>query len=118
MAWIKKIIGIPTKWKTTPIQAGLSSLLECKQKETSELQKKATKIINYIRENNERTGLHKEESQFVMIPKREAIKRWIRRSIENTHTSNDVRCTVKTLNEIMYSEGEFFKKAMKRSVKL
>ena len=72
----EKIIDIPPKWKATPIRDGLSYLLECKQNETSELQKKA-KIINYVRENNERTGLQKEESQFVMVPKKEGIKRWI-----------------------------------------
>ncbi len=113
----EKIICTPTKWKATPIHNGLSVLLERKKKETSELETKATKIISYIIENSEKTEFQQKESRFVMIPKKEAIVRWIRKALDNTQASNDVMGDLKSLNEIIYYLSKNFKKAMKRGVK-
>jgi sugar-specific transcriptional regulator TrmB len=113
----EKIIGIPTRWRATQIKDGLSFLLERRKKETSEFQTKATKIINKFMENNKIAELQKEDCHFVMIPKNPAIIRRIRKKLEITQASNDVIGNVKTFNEMMYSESEFFKKALKRGVK-
>jgi sugar-specific transcriptional regulator TrmB len=111
----EKIISTPTKWKAIPLQDGLSFLLERRKTETSELQIKSIKIINNFMENNG-VERQKEEFQFVMLEKG-AARRWLLKTLEGTQTSNDIICTVKNFNDILYFLSDFFKKAMKRGVK-
>jgi sugar-specific transcriptional regulator TrmB len=113
-----KIIDIPTKWKATPIRQGVSILLENKKKETSELHKKATKIINDIKGNNNRTKSQEEEQAFKIIPQKITIKNWIPRTIEKTYRNNDVITTMESHNRVMYAQGEAFIKAAKRGVNI
>jgi sugar-specific transcriptional regulator TrmB len=113
----EKVLALPTRWKTIPIEDGLSILLELKKKELSELQKKATKIINFQNENNEKTELE-EEQQFGIISPKEVVRRWIPRRLEDTQVSNDVITELKTFNKIMYFNGDCFRKVLNRGVKL
>ena len=113
----EKIIGIPTRWRATPLRDGLSFLLENREKETSELQTKATKIINYIKEKKERARLREEECQFVMMPGKDAIIKRLIKTIEKTQKSIDVSTTWKRFKSACYRLAEPLEEAWRRGVK-
>ena len=113
----EKIIGIPTRWRATPLRDGLSFLLENREKETSELQTKATKIINYIKEKKERARLGEEECQFVMMPGKDAHLKWLKNRLKDIQKTNDSIITWgddKTVS--FYSDNEI-KELLNRGVK-
>jgi len=114
---IIKIISIPTRWKATPLHDGLSLLLENREKETSELQTKATMIINYIKENNERAEPQEDECQFVMMPGKEAHLKWLKNRLEDTQKTNDTIITWSDHKILSYSCNEEIKEQVNRDVK-
>lgn len=113
----EKIIGIPTRWRATPLRDALSFLLENRKKETSELQKKTTNIINCIKENNKRAGLQEDEYQFVIMPGKDAHLKWLKNRFKGIKKTNDCIITWSDDNFVNYSCGEAIKERLNRGVK-
>jgi sugar-specific transcriptional regulator TrmB len=113
----EKRIGIPTRWRATPLQDGLSFLLENREKETSELQTKATNIINYIRENKERARIQEDELQFVMMPGKDVHLQWLKKRFKHIQKTNDSIVTWSDHKTFMFSCEKELKKQVNRDLK-
>lgn len=114
----QKILTIPTEWKAAPIDEGLAILLERKNKQFSELQKKTTKLLSSFREDNNKRKGHKEKGpNFMIIPGGETHMRWITRKLGKVKKSNDVFVPWDIFKYMMFNESKQFKKLLERDVK-
>ena len=113
----QKILSIPTEWKATPIDEGLTILLERKNKQFSKLQEKTTELLSSFRENNKRTEHRKKEPEFIIIPGGETHIRWITKKIANVKESNDAFVTWNAFQVMMFNESKQFKKLLEKDVK-
>jgi len=113
----EKIIGIPTRWRATPLKDGLSFLLENRKKETSELQTKASKIINFIKENKKRAGFQEDEFQFVMMPGKDAHLKWLKNRFKDIQKTNDSIITWSDNKVVNFYCSKEIKEEVNRGVK-
>jgi sugar-specific transcriptional regulator TrmB len=114
---VEKIIGIPTRWRATPLKDGLSFLLENRKKETSELQTKAAKIIDFIKENNKRAGLQEDEYQFVIMPGKDAHLKWLKNRFKDVQKTNDSIITWSDDKSVSFYFDNEIKKHLNSGVK-
>jgi len=113
---VEKIIAHPLRFRSTPIETGVAILLERKAKKYNELKSKSASLIHSLNKKN----IHKDshlESQFVLIPSREALIKRLTRTIENTQTSIDVSTSWKRFKFACYRLAEPLEKAWLRGVK-
>jgi sugar-specific transcriptional regulator TrmB len=85
---VEKLLGIPIIFKATQLQDGLNTLLKQKNIEHLELQKKATKLVDTIKENSKKTMLEMEK-QFVVIPGKNSHIQWLKNQIKKNQTHSD-----------------------------
>jgi sugar-specific transcriptional regulator TrmB len=114
---VEKIIGIPTRWRATALQDGLSFLLENRKKETSELQTKATKIIEFIRENKKSAGLQEDEYQFVIMPGKDAHLKWLKNRFKDVQKTNDSIITWSDHKTVSFYCDDEIKERLNRGLK-
>lgn len=114
---VEKILGVPTEFKPIPIEDCLFILIERKKSEISETQKKATKLLQNLKEKNSST-LQEEESQFILVPRKGNYFQKMRKVFENSQTSIDAITTSRRFLSIMFIFGQDVEKALKRSVKM
>jgi sugar-specific transcriptional regulator TrmB len=113
---IEKIISHPSKFRAVPIETGMPILLEYKTKEFIELKVKSTSLI---RRMNEKRGNEEpnQESQFILIPFRDALFKRLTKSIKNAQKSIDVATSWKRFNSICYRLAESLDEAWNKGVK-
>ncbi|MEM4243856.1 MAG: helix-turn-helix domain-containing protein [Candidatus Bathyarchaeia archaeon] len=86
---VEKIITRPTEYKPVSVEDCLSILIDSKKSEISENQKKASSLLQKLKKENTYEKVQPrddEESQFILVPEKEAPKR-VKRKIESTQTS-------------------------------
>ena len=113
---VERIIAHPFRFRAVPIETGVSILLEHKAKKYMELKSKSASLIRRINKKN----IHKEsyqESQFVLIPSREALIKRLIKTIEKTQTSIDVSTSWKRFKSGCYRLAEPLEEAWRRGVK-
>ena len=93
---VEKIIDAPIRFRSIPIQVGVSVLLERKSQKLSTLQTEARKLIEDFAKNEPLTITEKE--QFVLIPEREPLIRKFKKTIEATY---EEICVINTWREFV-----------------
>lgn len=114
---VEKMIGIPTKWRATPLHDGLSILLENRKNVISELQTEATTLINYIEEKKERAELRDNESQIVMLPGKNAHLKWLKNRFKHLQKNVDAICTWSDEKVVRYYCSKEIKKHLNKGLK-
>lgn len=116
---VEKIIARPTEFEPISIEDCLSILIEDKKNEISENQKKATSLLQKFKKKHShaKAQLQEEDSQFILIPEKEVIRR-ARRKIENTQTSLDAITTLNRFKPMLFNFYEVGEKAVERGVKI
>jgi sugar-specific transcriptional regulator TrmB len=64
---IEKFVDTPTKFKAIPVKEAVDMLIERRKKETAQLERKSTEVIQSFMEANEIAGSQDEESQFTIM---------------------------------------------------
>jgi sugar-specific transcriptional regulator TrmB len=113
----QKILTIPTGWEATPIDEGLAILLEHKNKQFSELQKKTTKLLNKFKKHKKRTEWQEEWEEFVIIHGSETFKHWLNKKMEEVQNSKGAFVTWDLLRRVLFDELKQIKRDLKRGVK-
>jgi sugar-specific transcriptional regulator TrmB len=83
----EKMLDIPIKFRAKPLQEGLNILLKKENEEHLELQKKAKKMAYKFKENNQKK--QKLESQFSVIPGKDAHIKWLKKNWEESQNSSE-----------------------------
>ena len=112
---VEKVIAVPNEYRATPIQDSVNILLDIKQRENSEAQKKAVELLERKKDKETETA-QDEKSGFVLISKNQAFWSKIAKSIETTQNSIDaITSWIKFLEKID-SVNEEINRALDRGV--
>jgi len=112
----EKVLGIPIRFRATPLQKGLDILLKKENAEHLELQKKASKLTDNFEENKERR-MPELENQFILIPGKGAHIEWLKKNLEQTQITSEGIITWKDNITLKFFCDEEIKKAANRGVK-
>jgi len=93
---VEKIIANPLLFRANPVEQGISILLEQKANKYAELESQSAALIRKLRNKNNRNYV-KEQSQFILVPSKQAIIRSVRKSINNSHKRIDLFTSFKRL---------------------
>lgn len=113
---VEKVISKPTRWKATPIQDGLSLLMENRKNSISELQAKAIKIIKEIK-NKKRAEPQKDAPHFVMMPGKDAHLKWLKNRLKSIQRANESIVTWSDHRTLSFLLDKEFKAEVGRGVK-
>jgi sugar-specific transcriptional regulator TrmB len=114
---VERIISVPTRWEATPIQDGLSILIENRKRETSELETKATELINCINEKKERAKLQEDKPQFILMPGKDAHLKWLKNKLKHIQKTNDAIVTWSDHKFLIFLCDKELKEELNRGVK-
>jgi sugar-specific transcriptional regulator TrmB len=114
---IEKEIASPTVFRAIPITEGTSTLMEHRNEETVELQKDIRRIIFRLNKKAKNI-IPQEDSCFILIPKREALIRNIKKTIENAQESIDIITSGSIMAQVLFRLEESFNKALKKGIKI
>jgi len=115
---LEKTMDRPSKFKALPIQKGISYLVKEKIHETTQMQKKAEKIIEKHQNQVNDQKLEENIPQFVLISKKEASINKRREEIDNAQKSIDFITAWKRFPQTISTFGDNAVKALKRNVKM
>lgn len=114
---VQTVIAKPSKYRATPANLAIRSLLQTKIRENHELQTKATTLIKEVTCKKEKK-LRAKETEFLLIPKSKALIHRITEGVKNAEKSiygvsswNKWSCSFHTL-------AEEWKKAVKSRVEI
>lgn len=111
----EKLLGIPLRFRATPLQEGLNLLLKKENTEHVELQKKVGKLVNDFKENKQ-LMTQEIENQFIIIPGKDAHINWLRKTWEKTQISIEGIVTWKDHIIFNFFCNEEKKKAANRGI--
>jgi PAS domain S-box-containing protein len=111
---VEKIISIPTKFQSLPIKDAVDVLIARKIKENADLNARAIKLIESVKENANNTPPLKDD-KLVLIP-REAIEFELRKLVENARENICVMVSSKRMFHWVAENFGILKNALKREV--
>jgi sugar-specific transcriptional regulator TrmB len=115
----EKIVAKPTMYKATPINEGLSILLQNMKSEYDKLQKKTTLLINNFHAKNAKITLKQEEdTQFIITSEITRLIKIHRNKSWKAQESIDVMIPVTNVPSEVRDDWLHFKKPLKRGVKV
>lgn len=85
MSLIEKTVAFPAEFKATPIDLAITTLLEQRKKENTELQIKAKELLRYMAKR--KRGKHTEDFKVVLIPEKERLIQFTERKLRITKKS-------------------------------
>jgi sugar-specific transcriptional regulator TrmB len=115
---IEKILNTPTEFKAVPIEDGISILIERRAKEVLNMRKKAEKVIQKFKENNLKMTDEEADAQYMLVPKKEALTRKLKKTIKATRKSINVISSMKVFLNALYVFAEEYKEALGRGIKV
>lgn len=118
MGLAEKIIATPTIYKATPLEKGLSTLLQQKIEENDELQEKTNALINSFEENTAEIAFKEDRLQFIITSEESLFRKRITEATNVAQTSNDVILTSEGLRAMLFHQRQNLKRAMKKGVKI
>jgi sugar-specific transcriptional regulator TrmB len=114
---VQKMLSIPNKWKATPIEEGLTILLERSNKRFTELKEKTTELLNSFQENNKAADFKEKSSEFVVVPGGETHRRWIMKKLEKAKRNTDAFITLSAHKFMLFNGSKQYKKRLKDNVR-
>ena len=111
---VEKIVSVPTKFRSLPIKDAIDILISRKTKENANLNARANKLIESLKEKTNHTP-QPEDNKLVVIPK-EAIEFELRKLLTNAQESISVMISNKRMCQWVVENYASFKKALKRNV--
>ena len=111
---IEKVISRPTNFKAIPIEKVTAILLRRRKEKTCKLESKTRALLKQFKTNNKE--LHFGKTEFVLVPKNEAIVERFRSLIDNAQKTIDIVSSWKRFSSFL-SFAEVLEKAWSNGVK-
>jgi sugar-specific transcriptional regulator TrmB len=117
LSLVEKVIGNPTLFRAIPLQETIAILMERKNQRTHELLVEATELIKLFAVDDV-SKPHQENHQFILIPKKEALIRRIKKVVEGAQKSILIISPWRELTQWLFILHESWEQALKRGVKV
>jgi sugar-specific transcriptional regulator TrmB len=114
---VERIISAPCKFRAISMQHAFSVLIERRIKVTSELQATTRKILKKFKNNNARTALKEDETQFILMPEK-VVTRREKKSLENVQRSFDAVTSWENPHSVIFIDMEEIAEALQRGVEI
>ena len=114
----EKIITKPTMYEATPIKEGLSILLQNRKKESAELQKKTTSLINNFQAKNAKVALKEEDQEFIIISEITRFLKIHKSQGQKAQKSLDIMVPLVNIPSKVKKELPKLNRPLKRGVKI
>ena len=85
MGLVEKTVTFPAEFQATPIDLAITTLLEQRKKENTEVQKKAKELLRYMAKRKK--GKHTEGFKIVLIPEKERLVQFTEKTLRTTKKS-------------------------------
>ena len=115
---VSRTLTVPAMFKATPIQDGISILLNHKIKNVSEASQEAKELIKKFKGRDAKNESQEWGRQFLLLPGKEVLIRRLKKSVENARSSIDVICPKEAFPKGLLTMAEEYEKAMRRSVNI
>ena len=113
---VRRIFGTPIEWEATPIKDGLSILMDVQKENLLELQRKTIDLVDNFKVFEKRRLPKTKEPEFLMIPRGQQQRNFLKEKLENLQTSFDGFTEFKGLDHAIFFFGKYFKKPLARGV--
>jgi len=113
---VQKVIANPFLFQASPVEQGISILLEQKANKYAELENQSVALIRKLKKISKHNHVD-EHSQFVLVPSEQPIIKSLRQSIQNTHKSIDIFTSFKRLKFACHCLFNELENAWERGVK-
>jgi sugar-specific transcriptional regulator TrmB len=114
---VEGIVSAPCKFRAISMQDAFSVLMERRIKVTSELQATTRKILNKFKNNNARTALEEDETQFILMSEK-AVTRREKKSLGNVQRSFDAVTSLENPHSVIFIDMEEIAEALQRGVEI
>lgn len=124
LSLIEKIIDFPAKFRAVPLKTAVCTLYQRRKKQNSEVQREITKLTSTLLKNREKKQNRmdvEDETQFVLVPKKETFLRYLENTPNRTRESLEIMITWKNFSSTLYARPKLrgrLEAAAKRDVKL
>jgi sugar-specific transcriptional regulator TrmB len=115
---IEKIINTPTIYKAIPIEQATGILLQRKNEENNQLQRKTKNLINTLKKTQKETESENQSSQVIMISGKDAIIQKLTEALSNTEKAVEVITSIQRFSPAIQQFKDEYQKALEREVKI
>jgi sugar-specific transcriptional regulator TrmB len=116
---VEKIIANPATFRATPLEDGISILLQRKEKEYDNLQIKTEKLVNRFQKSAFRLPTQIDDSQFLIISEGRLLGKTLDEKNKAVKKSLDVAGQWQSTRSALFDyELETFRRALKRGVRI
>ena len=114
---VEKILATPTKFKATPIEIGISILMENKNKEYTNLKAETTDLIEIVKNHTIKTVAQEEKPDFIVVSGRKLVVLKLKEAMKNSQETIDGIMTWKGFQRACHGNPEGFKKCLDKGIK-
>ena len=115
---VEKILEKPIRFKALPMKEAMGILLNRRNRETDELERKVTELVYNVDNALEKNAALESEPQFVIVPPTEVIIKKLQKAIRNTNKSIDITTSFRRFKFASYNLSKDLEKALKRGAKV
>lgn len=117
LSLVEMVISNPALFRAIPLQETIAILMERKNQRTRELLVEASELFKLFAVNEE-SRHHQENHQFILIPKKEALIRRIKKAIEGAQESILISSPWRELTQWLFILHESWEQALNKGVEV
>ncbi len=114
----EKILNAPTMYKATPLREGCYLLLQNKTRAHVDLQKRTIALVKNLHENNSKTPLQEEDSQFVITSSETLLHKRLGEGHQVAQKTIYITGIWQTTRTMFFYRFQDFKRALKRGIQI
>ncbi len=115
---VEKVIATPTRFKAVPVHEAVPHLTQRMSQKALEAQEKAVKLTERHGHRIGKLKAQEREVEFVLISRREALSRRLKKAIGESQRSIELVCPTKKCLHALFDLSTSLRKALERDVKI
>jgi sugar-specific transcriptional regulator TrmB len=114
----EKLLSTPTVYRALPIEQVIRSSLQRKVGEHRDLQRRTRRLVADVQSKHSEKTVQDEESQFIIIPSKEAIIQRLSDKLSKTSKSLEVVTSSERFSSAILAFSRIYESAIERGVKI
>lgn len=115
---VEKILDVPTKFRATPIEIGISILMENKNKEFTSLKSETTDLIEVVKKQAIKSSVQEEKPEFVVVSGKALTLSKLQQGLDDSKETIDGIGAWIGIKKAFHNNFENMKKSLDNGVKI